>query len=715
MPGVRVRVFFGRRRLVATVVRLDATCEVDEVLEILEVLDEECRTPPELLELCRWVADRCGASWGETLDAALPPAVRHGRRGRRVSWVELAGTMTDAIQCRQMVAELDAKFPKQARTLRHLAEAGGSVRELDLRRRAQVSVAPVHSLVHKGLVLRQQRTADTSDVLAAAKKTPAAEIPQLTAEQSAAVSTLRNALDRQLYQGVLLFGVTGSGKTEVYLQALQAAVAQGRQGIALVPEISLTPQTVARFHARFPRIAVLHSALSEAQRREQWLRIRAGQVDVVVGARSAVFAPMPDLGLVVIDEEHEPSFKQQNPPRYHARDVAQERARRSGAVLILGSATPSLESWRASQGENPELTLLQLPKRVGGGQLPTTFLVDLGQLPFQRRPRLLTDRLRRELLETIQRQEQAILFLNRRGFARLALCSACKESIACDECDVSLVLHQQIRRLLCHLCGHERDPPVRCPACGERALRYIGFGTERLEEEVRDLRPSLRLARMDSDTTSVRGSHERILNQFAAGGTDVLLGTQMIAKGLDFPRVTLVGIISADSSLLIPDYRSSERTFQLVAQVAGRAGRSHRPGTVIVQTLHPSHPAIVAAARHNYLEFVSSEMPQREAAGYPPFSRLVRILVSHPEEERTRQAADRVAEKLAPLCEEWGASILGPAPCPIARVRQRFRVQLLIKCPQPRALRQVVFAARDRVVRSQPVRVTLDVDPVSML
>ena len=718
--GSRVRATLSGRPVAGTVVGLDAAPDVTRVVELADVVEPSARIGADLIALSRWVADRYGASLGETLESVLPLPLRHGRGLRQIVVVRLAaaraaaaggGAAPGPAAGAAEVAALEARFPKQARALRILTDAGGEMREIDLLRRAQVGPSPLLSLARRGRITRA-RVEDPGDPELAARVAPATP-PRPTPEQRQAVRALELALASREARAFLLHGVTGSGKTEVYLRGLEHALAGGRRGIVLVPEISLTPQTVARFRGRFARVAVLHSALAEGERLREWRRIEAGEVDVVVGARSAVFAPMPDLGLVVVDEEHEPSFKQQNPPRYHAREVALERARRAGAVCLLGSATPSLETWAAAQ--DGRLTLLELPHRVGGGVLPTPIVLDLAHLPFTHHPRMLTDRLRAAVAEVLRRGEQAILFLNRRGFARVGFCRECRQSVRCKACDAALVLHARAARMICHLCGHEEAPPRNCPACGRPGLRFLGFGTERVELELKQTFPGARVVRMDSDTTAARGSHERFLSAVERGEVDVLIGTQMIAKGLDFPRVTLVGIVSADTSLSVPDWRASERTFQLVAQVAGRAGRSSRGGLVIVQTLHPDHPAIRAAVQHDYRAFVASELPQREASGYPPFTEVVRILVSHADRERTVEAARRAKEKLAPLAGEHGVELLGPAPCPIERIRGRWRWQLLLKCRRVDELTRVVAWARERVAASAPVRVTLDVDPASML
>ncbi len=711
MVGDRVRVFFRGRSRIGTVIGFDSAPEVERVLDVQEVLGIESRIPGPIIELCRWVSEKFGASLGETLEAALPPPLRRGGKIRRIAHVSLDVEDRSEGGIRELVEKIEKRAPKQARALRILAQVGGSAEEREIRRLAHLdSNQPLRGLETKGLIRRIFVEGEPEEV--AGDSAEQASPPPLTAEQELAVASVRLAMRRSRPQGFLLFGVTGSGKTEVYLRALQEAVQAGKQGIVLVPEIALTPQTVARFRSRFPRIAVLHSRLTERERVQAWGRIRSGEVDVVVGARSAIFAPVPKLGLLVMDEEHEPSFKQQSPPRYHARDVARKRAELEGAIVILGSATPSLESFVAAQ--QGELSLLRLPNRVGGGVLPETAILDLGSLPFQKVPSALSAPMKEQIHRTLQRGEQAILFLNRRGFARVNVCMACRESVQCQDCSVSLVLHRRAGRLLCHLCGHEQSVPTQCPNCEAPGMRALGFGTERVEEELRRNFPQARVARMDSDTTGTRGSHERILADFGKGELDLLIGTQMIAKGLDFPRVTLVGIIFADTSLSLPDYRGAERTFQLVAQVAGRAGRSDRGGRVLVQTFQPHHPAILAAVEHDYEKFVKGELQERQETLYPPFAQLLRILISHPEEERGKQTAQEVRERLESAGRvSWG--ILGPAACPIPRVRGRSRFQILVKTEKEDDFRDLVSYARSRVMTSAPVRVTLDVDPVSLL
>ncbi|MEW6745681.1 MAG: primosomal protein N' [Planctomycetota bacterium] len=707
--GVRVLVPFGATRKVGTVVRLLDHSELESVKEILGLVESEPLLTPSLLALCRWMADYYVCGLGEVLDGVVPPAVRGGKARSYIIEVILEIPDPDAAR---LVDELQAVRPKQARVLRILRESSGRLGLNELVARAKVSRSPIDSLQRRGIV-RLHEEVVLQDPLAGVPAEAARPI-QLTEEQEAALGAIDDAARRESYQGFLLFGVTGSGKTEVYLQAIERVVARGLQGIVLVPEISLTPQTVARFKARFQqRLAVLHSRLTEAQRAEQWRRIRAGEADVVVGARSAVFAPVQRLGLLVVDEEHEPSFKQQQVPRYHARDVALMRGRLEHAPVVLGSATPSLESWRnAAAGK---LCLLRLSERVGGGALPRSLTVDLGAFLGEAWKGLVTDQLKAALERTLAREEQAILFLNRRGYAPVAFCGKCREPVRCANCSVALTFHRASRRLICHYCGHEAVPTAACPTCGKGRIRLLGFGTERIEEEVRQLFPQARLARMDSDTMVSRMAHSVVLDKFARGDLDILVGTQMIAKGLDFPRVTLVGILMADAALSFPDFRAAERTFQLVAQVAGRAGRSARGGRVVVQSFNPRHPAILAALEHDYERFAEAESEQRQQIGYPPHGHLVRLLLSGSSKAAVEETAERLRRDLAPLMRRARITLLGPAPAPLERLAGAYRFHAFLKARNRANLRPCLEFLAEHPTAKRSVRLSIDVDPMQTL
>jgi len=570
--GCRVAVPFGRDRTVGVVTGLTGTVEFDvaRVRAIARVLDEAPIVDTALIELTRWMAAEYACSWGEALAAVLPGSLKHEKGRRMVPMAKVAEGVGPA-----ELAELEDKQPKQHRLLRTLLDVGAPIELHPLLQKLQLSASPAKTLERRGWI-RIERVVATTDPLESSGI--ARERPEnLTADQAHAVEEIGQRVDANTAATFLLHGVTSSGKTEVYLRVIEHALELGKGAIVLVPEIALTPQTVGWFRSRFGDVAVLHSRMTDVQRRDAWLDVQRGRYRVVVGARSAVFAPVRDLGVIVVDEEHEPSFKQAETPRYHARDVAVERARRLGAVCILGSATPSLEA--RQRAETGSFERLRLASRVHGGPLPGIEIVDMrgerpeggsGQVLFSRR-------LKVALKETLERGEQALIFRNRRGFAPTLWCRACGETAKCARCDISLTFHRRIGRAVCHTCCEEQPPPKVCPSCTAPALHYLGMGSERVADELTMLYPDARIRRMDSDTMLRREDYEEVLDAFGRGEIDVLVGTQMIAKGLDFPRVTLVGIVSADSSLHLPDFRAAERTFQLLVQVAGRAcGASSR-------------------------------------------------------------------------------------------------------------------------------------------
>jgi primosomal protein N' (replication factor Y) len=709
VPGVRVRVPFGGRKLAAMCVGVgdDPPPPEVKVKPLDGLLEDEPLVGPDILELARQVAVATGCSWGEALDASLPPAVKQARPGRRIEEALLAG---DPRAVGPVVDRLQEKREKQARTLRILADRGGQLPVRELMRLAHVSRSPVDSLARAGLITLR-RVAARHDPLAdrPVERTPHQD---LTPDQAAVHERIVAAVRRGAHKTFLLHGVTGSGKTEIYLQVLEAVVATGRQGIVLVPEISLTPQTVRRFRERFERVAVLHSHLTDAERADQWRAIRRGEADVVVGARSAVFAPVPRLGLVVLDEEHETTFKQQSVPRYHAREVAIQRARIAGAVTILGTATPSLEAFH--QAREGEYERLVLPERVAGGRTPSVVMVDLTVEERRGGFRYLSDPLRASMEESLAQGGQVLLFLNRRGWASVMLCRHCRSALRCPHCDVSMTLHRRIRRVLCHYCGTERPPPTSCPTC-QGPLAPFGFGTEKVEEEVRNSFLHASVARMDSDTMSGRGRHESTLAGFAEGRTQVLIGTQMIAKGLDFPNVTLVGVICADSALFLPDYRAAERTFHLLAQVVGRTGRGPKGGRVVVQAFHPRHFSIRTGVAQDYQAFADVELPLRQEIGYPPFTRLVRVIGQARREEAALRRLESLARDLRERSPLDGVVVLGPAPAPIARISDQHRVHLVCKCVADGAVSALLGRLVGQTAPRGQVRLIVDVDPVGML
>jgi len=707
VPGVRVAVPFGARREIGVVVGVLAESDVAprRLRSVLRVLDDEPLLDPPSIELTRWIADEYACAWGEALHALLPAALKR-ERGESKVWMVGPVPGIGAAE----LAQLEARWPAQHRLLRTVLELGVPGELRDVLRSLNLSDSPARTLARKGWVRMWQQRARTDPLLVSQSDRRRPE--RLSAPQAAAVAAITSAIDDGRGEAFLLEGVTGSGKTEVYLRAIEHARELGRSAIVLVPEIALTPQTVGWFRSRFEGVAVLHSRMTDAQRLDMWMRARRGEAPVVVGARSAIFAPVRDLGVVVVDEEHEPSFKQGTAPRYHARAVALRRAAQAGAVCVLGSATPALESRAAA--ERGELTRLQLRKRIGDKPLPPVEIVDMRQAP-RVAGGLFSERLQWLVGEALRRGEQAILFQNRRGFAPVLWCPGCRETVRCRTCAVSLTFHRRIRRAVCHACCSEIAPPTACPTCTMPGLRYLGAGSERIDSELRAAFPDARVRRMDSDTMRRREDYEEVLAAFGRGEVDLLVGTQMIAKGLDFPRVTVVGIVDADGALHLPDFRAAERTFQLIAQVAGRAGRGDLPGRIVVQTSSPEHPAIRCAAEHDYAGFAAGEIANREEIGYPPAGRLVRLLFEDDSEVRVVDAVESAGRHLRDALEPAGVDVLGPAPAPFALLRGRHRHHLLLKAATAPALERARAAAIEIAESSTRPRAVLDVDPIDLL
>ena len=615
------------------------------------------------------------------------------------------------------------KAPAQARLLRALVEIGGGpVPVAEIVRGAESSAAAAKKLEDAGLThtevieVRRRPFRFTSG---------AAVPPMLTGEQEAAVATIKTRLDSRQANTNLLYGVTASGKTEVYLRAIAETRRRSRTALVLVPEIALTAQVVDNFRARIgDKVAVLHSALSQGERRDEWQRIGRGEADVVVGARSALFAPLQNVGLLILDEEHENSYKQDNPaPRYHAREAAIARARATGATVLLGSATPAVESFY--KAESGEWGLLPLRQRALARPLPSVEVIDLRE-EWKKGgpPSLFSESLKDAISDRLAKNEQIILFLNRRGFAHFLLCRDCGYTTRCPHCDVSLTYHASQMRVACHHCGYEKQAPSLCPKCSGRRIRPFGIGTEKVEEEVRKTWETARIIRMDRDTTVKKDAHTTMLRAFKAGEADILIGTQMVAKGLDFAGVTLVGVISADTALNMPDFRASERAFQLLTQVSGRAGRGRKPGHVIVQTFSPEHESVAAAASHDYEAFYRREIVARRELFYPPFSRLANI-VAQDEDGRAAEVRLRlIASKLgasrslldgAHIGGDDDLTVLGPAPCPLGRLKNRYRWHLLLKARDADVLRAKLRAAFSGLHPTERHGVSVDIDPMSLL
>jgi primosomal protein N' (replication factor Y) len=712
--GRRVNVPFGKsnRLVVGYCVQLENRVVGSRKLKSLSsVLDEQSLLSPAMLRLTRWIADYYLCDWASVLDTVVPAGVRD-QAGTRLT--TLLSVDPDAMK---QVGDPQAKLKlsaKQIEILRVLVRSKTPMSPIDLARAANCSSGPISTLRRKGLIRAKTGRIATlqPEEIAIARD----ENLTLNADQTYALQTVLDALNAKEHQTILMHGVTGSGKTEVYIQAIQEVVRFKRQAIVLVPEISLTPQTVERFRRRFGEVAVLHSHLSDAERHWHWQRIAKGEVSVVVGARSAIFAPTPNLGLIVLDEEHESSFKQDKAPRYHARDVAIARAAAENIPLVLGSATPSLESWhRAKTGE---FKLVPLPRRVLDRPLPMVGTIDLrgqkqsGGLSHG----AISRQMKAAVKEALDEGGQVILLLNRRGFSTHIQCPACGHVVRCPHCDIALTHHRTEESAVCHYCDFVQPAPTKCPACDFIGIRYSGLGTQRLEAEIRARFPDVTTLRMDTDTMKAHGSHEKALSAFRSGKVRILLGTQMIAKGLDFPNVTLVGVINADTALHLPDFRAAERTFHLVTQVAGRTGRGEKGGRVLVQTFSPDHPAIVAAVHHDYAGFAKGELPMRQMLRYPPFASMVRLVIRGPVEAVALEFANTIAQRisLGIQARKVEARILGPAPCPFARLKGLYRYQLQVQSTDGESLRAAIQEATTDLEPPDGVQWIVDVDPVDM-
>lgn len=677
--GARVEVPLGSKTAVGLVVAIDpATPSTAMTLRpIKAVVDSQPVLPEDLIALGFWMRERWCCLLPQALRTMVPAPVR------RMDAPLLPGLYANGDGPR--------RGPRRQALFDRVREEPGILVER-ARHETGATAAVLRELEAQGHLRRGELPLPPL---------PGAPLA-LTPAQENAVSAIGASVPGSEW---LLEGITGSGKTEVYLELIAAALTEGRQAIVLLPEISLTEEMRARYQARFPgRVAIFHSAMAETVRLEEWYRVRRGAASVVLGPRSAVFAPCPNLGLIVVDEEHEPSYKQEEHPRYHARETARERARMTGARFVMGSATPSLET--AHRARVGEIGFLTLPDRVTRQSLPDPILVDMRQELADGHREMFSRPLKQALAETIARGEQVVLFLNRRGYATSVVCRDCGVSLKCPDCAVSLTLHRRDSALLCHYCFHQEAVPKVCPACGSERIRSFGVGTEQVEEEVRRHWPTARTLRADADTLRFRGSHRALFDEFRAGGADVLVGTQMVAKGMDWPGVTLVGIVAADITLTLPDFRAAERAFQLITQAAGRAGRGERPGRVVIQTYNPEHYAVTAASRQDFPRFYALEAPFREALGYPPFGSLLLVEAADPDELEARRLADGAAE----AARGPDTLVLGPAPAPLERIRGRFRYHVLVKC---RSLSPLLDLAR-RLANQEP-RLSLTVDPQSML
>ncbi len=711
----------------------DGEIRTFKLKQISRLVDKEPLVDADLMELARWIAGYYVCPLGQVLAAIVPSAVKKGAGVKTEKYVYLRLGEADI---ETAVEKLKGK--KQKQIVAHLREQGAfdsdSALELQqLLKTIDCGQEPLKRLAESQIVKIARKTVLKS--LPAIPKGLSIKIDRpviLNEDQEKALDSIKAQVASEKFGVTLLHGVTDSGKTELYIRVIQAVLLKGKRAIVLLPEIALTAQTVQRFSARFEKIAVMHSGLTGAQRNVQWQKIRSGRADVAIGARSAVFAPLANLGLIVVDEEHEPGYKQDTAPRYHGRDVAIKRAQLANAHCLLGSATPSLEMLANCQNKK-HFTLLRLPKRVMDLPMPAMKLIDMQKTPAPHKGiSLISEPLAGQLTETLARKEQAILLLNRRGYSNFVFCPSCKHTLHCRNCDVTLTFHKskqpRYTRMktvtgehinygyaICHYCLAQTLVPEKCPLCG-KGFAMIGLGSQRLEEEVAAKFPGARVCRVDSDSMASK-DYYRVLNDFGEGRIDILAGTQMLAKGLHFPNVTLVGIISADTCLYLPDFRANERTFQLISQVAGRAGRSEKKGTVFVQTFLPNQPAIRFAIAGDFEGFVKEELKHRQACNLPPFWRLALIVLRDMKFDRLEAACRQMRQRIDTIIGREGleATVRGPMPAVISRIQRFHRMQIIIQAPEAAAIQRLFAGLRAQPPIRPAVKIAIDIDPVNLL
>ncbi|MCW4357748.1 primosomal protein N' [Bacillus altitudinis] len=770
--GMRVVVPFGPRKIQGFVTKIKEETDVQSgnIKDIVDLFDLSPVLTDELLELSHWLTEKTLSYHITALQSMLPAAMKakYEKEIQVLSAEELPQSLKELFGQQESILYADIP-PEQLKPIQkhvqkghlevryHVSQKSGKkkVRTLqiavtkekleekqkqlkknavkqkalltflfqanettflakDLQQQTGASSQTIKALIQEGLLTESYKEI-YRDPYRDREFTPSTPL-DLTAEQAEAAKPIHQAVSDDKHETFLLHGVTGSGKTEIYLQTIDHVLQKGKEAIVLVPEISLTPQMVQRFKERFgSNVAVLHSGLSTGEKYDEWRKIHRKEVKLVVGARSAVFAPFENLGMIIIDEEHESSYKQEEMPRYHAKDVAIERAGRHQCPVVLGSATPSLESYaRAKKGV---YTLLTLKRRVNQQQLPHVSLIDMREELRNGNRSMFSEELMLRLKEVLERKEQAVLFLNKRGYSSFVMCRDCGYVEQCPHCEISLTYHRFQKRLKCHYCGHEAPVPAECPECHSEHIRYFGTGTQRVEEELTKVLPEARVIRMDVDTTSRKGAHEKLLTSFGNKEADILLGTQMIAKGLDFPDVTLVGVLSADTSLHIPDFRSSEKTFQLLTQVSGRAGRHEKAGSVIIQSYTPSHYSIELTKQHDYEAFYEQEMLHRRHQSYPPFYFLAMVTVSHEEVTKAAHVTDKIVQFLKMNCAP-NTRILGPAASPIAKIKDRYRYQCVIKYKRENELASLLRKIQDhyqKEMEQKQLMISIDMNPYMMM
>ncbi|MGA2323487.1 MAG: primosomal protein N' [Sedimentisphaerales bacterium] len=695
---------------------------------ISSIIDKEPLVDAGLMELARWISDYYVCPLGMVLGAIVPGAVKKGAGEKKQKYVYLAVAPEQIDKIASQIKGKKQKLIVQQLRDANAFESETSIELNDLLKAVGCTDVPVKNLVEKQIIKISQRT-----VLKSLPAMPKGMLIKrekviLNDDQQKALANIISRINEDRFGVTLLFGVTDSGKTELYIKAIEETIKKGKTAIVMLPEIALTTQTIQRFSARFDRIAVMHSGLTAPQRNTQWHKIKSGEADVVIGARSAVFAPLSNLGLIVVDEEHESSYKQDTTPRYHGRDVAIKRAQLCNAHCILGSATPSLETLQNCKTKRAFFNMVRLPKRVMNLPFPEMRLIDMREFASQ----LMSEPLENQLAETLDKNEQAILLLNRRGYSNFVFCPSCKHILRCRNCDVTLTFHKTPGRqiapiptitgrhmhsgcAICHYCGSQTLVPEKCPLCG-KGMAMIGLGSQRLEEDLARKFPNAKIARVDSD--SMKGAdYYRVLRDFSEGKINILAGTQILAKGLHFPNVTLVGIISADTSLYLPDFRANERTFQLISHVAGRAGRSAKKGIVFIQTFLPNQPAIQFALKNDFEGFVKEELTHRNACNLPPFWRLALITLRDRTHEKLELAAKLMREKIDRIVadQQLQIRVRGPIQAIISRIQTFHRMQIILQAPQPAILHQLFTTLRNSPPIRPAVTITIDIDPVDLL
>jgi primosomal protein N' (replication factor Y) len=718
--GARVKVPFGRRTMTGYAVELhpnlSADADVDEskIKDVIELTDAEPLITPEILKLTQWTADYYASFWGEMLKATLPAGINsESVRPKRRKAVRLLHNHDEEPP---EGSTPNKPLTEQQQNILDLIETnGGEMLWTEVLEQAKTNASPINTLAKRGLV--EVYVQDVRrDPMRDSEITSRQEL-DLTDEQSAALDNIVTPVRTSEFKAFLLHGVTGSGKTEVYIRAMEECLAAGRSAMMLVPEIALTPVFSRRLRSAFgTNVAILHSSLSPGERFDEWHRIRRGEARVVIGTRSAVFAPLVDVGLMIVDEEHDPSYRQHESPFYNARDVAVMRAHFAGAVAVLGSATPAMESFYNAQ--SGKYTYLSMPRRIGDQGLAIAELIDMRDV-FKRAGKdvALSDELIQEIEETFLKGEQSIVLLNRRGFSQFVLCRTCGETVKCVNCDITLTYHKRDQRLVCHYCNYRIPAPRVCPQCASEFLYFVGEGTENIADQLTRKFPNMRTARVDRDTMAHKGELDQVLMDFEAGRLDMLVGTQMIAKGHDFPNVTLVGVIGVDIGLGMPDLRSAERTFQLITQVAGRSGRGKKAGRVLIQTYYPEHYALRHAVAQDYEGFYAEEVRYRERLAYPPFYVLASIMIKHRDHGHARHNADILRRALDDANANKLLRILGPAPASISRLKNEYRVQLILKGRTRRSLRDVldVALANAEANGCEMRSVYVEIDPVDLM